>query len=61
MMYDLHISVGGAPVETCNMTSPTETIAGFKSRDLWRQPTVNCRDIEISDSSTKQMGEYEAV
>jgi len=43
------------------MTGPKETIAGFKSHGLWRQPTVNCRDTESSNSSTKQMGEYEAV
>jgi len=61
MMYDLRISVGVAPIETCSMTGPEEIIAGFKSHGLWRQTTVNCRDTESGNSSTKLMGEYEAV
>ena len=61
MMYDLHTSVGVAPIETCNMTGPKETIAGFKSHGLWRQPTVNSHDTENNDSSIKQMVKYEAV
>jgi len=43
------------------MTGPKETIAGFKSHGLWRQPTVNSHDTENNDSSIKQMVKYEAV
>jgi hypothetical protein len=61
MLDDLHNSMGVVPVKTCNMTGLKETIAGFKSHGVWRQPTVSYRDIGNSDSSRKQMGKYGAV